>query len=425
MLAKEAKVCMYELLRASVEVRYGGTGWPADPKAWALLEKECGAIAQADETEGSTEVIAYRYGNTYAVLRNGDQYPGHVIPLKDLVGLTSTQPVLHLANRWANGFFNLVNQHLARGNYTEEIKAEFTAAFEDFAIFDLGAGDGASVIARLERDEQGRKAVADVRTYLEEVKGILKAIASQPFGIERDFVHLRDSARYGLSSALMHGMEDWILFVPSNTERQNLQRDTLGVEAFSIWDVSGNDPTPKDDLTARLEKWVALYLGRVEFIAHRWREESSSEVDSRLSGLAEQVRAWKGAAHLLDKAQAYVKTGVESAQRKVVQGVTQMVTDAQDSVNSLAVPAFTWKGHPHELYELISELVGKKWLEVPKNRGKVSRDELARRVHRAFDFSSGEVLKQSTAQSYLKETGPRPAQGVPFALPKNPRAEPA
>lgn len=381
-LATEAKVCMYELLRASVELRYNGTGWPANPKEWEPLEKECDAIAKADETDGSDTVPAYRYGNTYASVRwNRDLQ--QVVPLKNLVSLTPQEPALQLAVRWQDGFLGLVHQHMSRANYSEEIKVEFNAAFADFASFDLGAGAGASVIARLEKDEHGKKAVADVRRYLDGVKDIVKEIASKPFGIERDFVHLYHAAHYGLSSELMRADRNEVKDMEWNAVRQNLQRDTLGVEAFSTWDVACiQDETP--GILPRLEYWVALYLDRVRFIATRWMEKGSTEVDARLSELAEKVKAWKGAGHFLDAAAPNVKTAVEKAQREIVQGISGTVTDAQGPATNLE--RIEWMGSTIEFVTVVQNLVKSHYIDLPSKNGKGdgNETELFRRLQRVI-----------------------------------------
>jgi hypothetical protein len=101
----------------------------------------------------------------------------------------------------------------------------------------------------------------------------------------------------------------------------------------------------------------------------------------------------------------------------------EWVSEARNAANP-SPALFTWRGHPHELYELVDELLGKQWLAVPKHHGKLSRNELARRFHRVFDYSSGETLELSTAEIYLRRTGPRPTQGVSFSLPQNPQCSP-
>lgn len=84
-----------------------------------------------------------------------------------------------------------------------------------------------------------------------------------------------------------------------------------------------------------------------------------------------------------------------------------------------------WKGNPAELFALFEELVGKGWIELPKNRGKRSRAELARTVHAAFAFASGTILTEGTALNYLKKgrdgmNEQRPEPRVVFTLKRNP-----
>jgi len=84
-----------------------------------------------------------------------------------------------------------------------------------------------------------------------------------------------------------------------------------------------------------------------------------------------------------------------------------------------------WKGQPAELFALFEELVGKGWIELPKNRGKRSRDKLARTVHAVFAFTSGTTLKVGTAVNYLKKgrdgiNEQRPEPRVVFTLKRNP-----
>lgn len=90
-----------------------------------------------------------------------------------------------------------------------------------------------------------------------------------------------------------------------------------------------------------------------------------------------------------------------------------------------STPLFTWKGQPAELYALFEELIGKGWVEVPMNRGKRSRDKLARSVHAGFAFASGNTTKVGTAVNYLKKgrdgvNEQRPEPRVAFALKRNP-----
>lgn len=85
----------------------------------------------------------------------------------------------------------------------------------------------------------------------------------------------------------------------------------------------------------------------------------------------------------------------------------------------------TWKGQPAELYVLFDELVGKGWVELPKNRGKRSRSALARIIHAMFQFTEGTELNESTAVNYLKKGSDgyneqRPEPRVPFTLKRNP-----
>ena len=85
----------------------------------------------------------------------------------------------------------------------------------------------------------------------------------------------------------------------------------------------------------------------------------------------------------------------------------------------------TWKGQPAELFALFEELVGKGWIELPKTRGKRSRDKLARTVHTVFAFTSGTTLQVGTAVNYLKKgrngvNEQRPEARVIFALKRNP-----
>lgn len=84
-----------------------------------------------------------------------------------------------------------------------------------------------------------------------------------------------------------------------------------------------------------------------------------------------------------------------------------------------------WKGQPSELFVLFEELVGKGWIDLPMNRGKRSRDKLARAVHAAFAFASGTTIQIGTAVNYLKKgkggvNEQRPEPRVPFALKRNP-----
>lgn len=188
------------------------------------------------------------------------------------------------------------------------------------------------------------------------------------------------------------------------------------------------------DADLLLSKWRELFVQEVHRVVNLWpgtddvRHGLSALIDGlsvdplpRTNALIVALQSETDGRPLLMKIDAERKRIVEHLKAMRNEHFPQV---AETGIPAATGPSFTWKGHPHELFELVEELIGKGWLGVPKHRGKVSRAELARRIHAAFEFNSGERLERSTAESYLKPKGPRPSQGVTFTLPKNPRSEP-
>ncbi|QQR87545.1 MAG: hypothetical protein IPJ76_04775 [Flavobacteriales bacterium] len=88
-----------------------------------------------------------------------------------------------------------------------------------------------------------------------------------------------------------------------------------------------------------------------------------------------------------------------------------------------SAPPFTWKGEAGELFQLFDEMIGKGWIRIPRNGGKVSRTELAKRVRTAFDFDDGSTIAESVAVKYLKKSKYPPGQTVQ-TLDWNPKVPP-
>lgn len=110
---------------------------------------------------------------------------------------------------------------------------------------------------------------------------------------------------------------------------------------------------------------------------------------------------------------------------QVILGVATTPSNGTTATQGTTAQPIIWKGNPAELFALFEELVGKGWIELPKNRGKRSRAELARTVHAAFAFASGTILTEGTALNYLKKgrdgiNEQRPEPRVVFTLKRNP-----
>jgi hypothetical protein len=144
----------------------------------------------------------------------------------------------------------------------------------------------------------------------------------------------------------------------------------------------------------------------------------------RMAGMTEDERAFE-----VGIADGFVNAvfRTDELRAEVVErlkGIAANVTPGTSTVLSTVAP-FVWKGQPAELFALFEELVGKGWVELPKNRGKRSRDQLARNVHSAFAYASGTTLQVGTAVNYLKKgrdgvNEQRPEPRVAFALKRNP-----
>lgn len=298
---------------------------------------------------------------------------------------------------------------------------------------------------------------------------------SEEVKIRRVFTQLEREATMGLLNTIAHAVH--VHWVPANAtwrndpryrsafdeERRHLDRswrnpgplDTVALfgeqskeppkwgyllsRAFhEVFWINGERPNvgmvDNFDADLLLSKWRELFLQEVGKVMNLWpgsadvRHGLSALIDGlsvdplpRTNALIAALQSETDGRPLLMK--------IDAERKRIVEHLKAMRNEhfpgvAQTASQTSAGPLFTWKGHPHELYELIEELVGKGWMGVPKHRGKVSRAELARRVHAAFEFSSGEQLERSTAESYLKPKGPRPSQGVTFSLPPNPRSGP-
>lgn len=328
MLAKEAKACLYELLRAHVEHAYGRSGWPAEPKAWKPLERERDAVV------GVAELLPdERYGLTYGAARREplpDGSYGSPKPL-DRLTLPGSPPLSLLWGLWTGNCFHadpsskMLPALLVQYEYADDLKEEIRMAFADFKKFKIGHGAGKGFMGRLRKDEQGRKAVEAWGVCREAyLNRRLSDLLHEPFGIERDFTYLYHAACWTLGAVLLQQGEQQLGEYACMQLGQFKQRDTLGAAPSDLY--NGSRPFV-DGRTEpfQLKRWTKLYLKKVEAAAHRWRERDRTDVDDRLGALREQVRTWNRAAWGVSASPQH-RTEVEAAQRKIVEGIEAMKT---------------------------------------------------------------------------------------------------
>lgn len=356
MLAKEAKACLYELLRAHVEHAYGRSGWPAEPKAWRPLERERDAVV------GAAELLPdERYGLTYGAARREPLSHGSYGSPKALDGLTSprtpaygavqrellpdgsygperpldelalprTPPLNLLWGLWTGNYFHADPSNktlpalLVQYEYAEDLKEEIQTAFADFESFEIGHGAGRGFMGRLRKNEQGRNALEawDVcrKAYLNRR---FSDLLHEPFGIERDFTYLYHAACWTLGAVLLKQQEQQLGEFAYMQLGQFKQRDSLGVAPSDLY--NGSRPFV-DGRTEpfQLKRWIKLYLKQVEAVAQRWRDRDRTDVDDRLGALREQVCTWDRAAWGVNASPRH-RTEVEAAQRKIVEGIEAM-----------------------------------------------------------------------------------------------------
>ncbi len=322
LLAKEAKACMYEMLRAHVEFYYKATGWPSDPKAWHLLESERNeTVGLGDLPTGSV------YGITYGAARQGDDgpYAGNPIPVASL-HLNGEPPLALLWHRWKMNFLGTragageVHGLLRKLNYAKGLKEEMSTAFMDFEQFEIGQGAGKKFMESLRGEEPGRLAITLTEKRIDELSNEIKDLLKEPFGIERDFIHLDHALHWALSTALMKEDSPW---AESAIMRDHWfkQPDTRNVlpHSTSIGVYDGDRGG-----TINLTQWTSNYLERVAFIATRWRNLNEPNVDARLTTLREQALtmdlSWWEERSTPDR-----RTEVEAAQQKVIEGIEGIV----------------------------------------------------------------------------------------------------
>ena len=176
-----------------------------------------------------------------------------------------------------------------------------------------------------------------------------------------------------------------------------------------------------EEFTAEVEKAVEAFSENPNTSAELQRITStlrSFKVGKRGKLIRKPMQADAAGKDLLAK--------FEHAKSRLAARLEEVDTEhANGTVPLSTTPLFTWKGSPAELFVLFEELVGKGWVEIPKNRGKRSRDQLARNIHGAFQFSAGTALKVGSAVNYMKKgrdgvNEQRPEPRVVFALKRNP-----
>lgn len=345
MLAKEAKACLYELLRAHVEHAYGRSGWPAEPKAWKLLERERDAVV------GVAELLPdERYGLTYGAVRREPLLDGSYGSPKPLDWLTlpSYPPLIYpplnlLWRLWSCNYFDDKLDHkmlpalLVQYEYAEDLKEEIRAAFADFENFEIGHGAGKGFMGRLRKDEQGRNAMEAWGVCREAyLNRRLSDLLHEPFGIERDFTYLYHAACWTLGAVLLQQGEQQFGEYAYLQLDQFKQRDTLGAAPSDLYNGSRSFVDGRTE-PFQLKRWTKLYLKKVETAAHRWRERDRTDVDDRLGSLREQVRTWNRAAWGVSASPQH-RTEVEAAQRKIVEGIEAMKTKGASRTATTKAP---------------------------------------------------------------------------------------
>lgn len=194
---------------------------------------------------------------------------------------------------------------------------------------------------------------------------------------------------------------------------------------------------PERGTTVPLENlftyWIEEFAAEVENAVEAFSENPSTSTElQRITNALRSFEEGTNGKLILQPMQADA-TGkdllakFEHAKNRLALRLEEVANEhAAETPNPLSTAAlFTWKGNPAELYVLFEELIGKGWIEVPKNRGKRSRDKLARNIHSSFAFASGTTVKVGTAVNYLKKGSDgyneqRPEPRVPFTLKRNP-----
>lgn len=173
--------------------------------------------------------------------------------------------------------------------------------------------------------------------------------------------------------------------------------------------------------------------GDINFSNKEHLEENSERLrrDERMAGMDEFDKAvevgiadgFVNAVFRTDELRAELAQHLKGIATSIA--VDHVATNGTTATQGPTDRPIIWKGNPAELFALFEELVGKGWIELPKNRGKRSRAELARTVHAAFAFASGTIITEGTALNYVKKgrdgiNEQRPEPRVVFTLKRNP-----
>lgn len=266
-------------------------------------------------------------------------------------------------------------------------------------------------------------------------------IVNEPTGIERDFIHLWHTVRFGLNYALANEWQQSSaelrldnaqtrtrrddtdeLFCAIDAQatrseliRSNAQRDMLGVEPYALFDNAlPKEYTPPPDLQQVLDKWVSLYLQRVHAITYRWKEKAEAvEVDTRLSTLCDQVRSLEPFTPHFEGAASVVKTSVEGAKRKIVEGITANLTLGTSNATAQQEHRVPWNDTAALLAYLLTELIEAEYITPPPNGRRTGKEgnraavaDLAYQLFDIRDRSTNERVTREYFRSLLRPNSP-------------------
>lgn len=286
----------------------------------------------------------------------------------------------------------------------------------------------------MKKDTQHRRKSKGTNSELDRAHKAPPTVAlavDEPTGIDRDFIHLWNTARFGLNAALIHGVqhspddiENGVASQVLRSEliRRNPQQDTLGVAPYAPYDKAfPREYTPTPDLQTVLDKWVDLYLQRVDTIAHRWKEETDA-MNEHLSALGEQVRSWEPYAGFTENATPDIRTIAESAQRKIVEGITAKINMQAGRNGTNAVQRMEWKGNTIEFVTIVQNLAKSGYIDLPSRNGKGdgNETELFRRLQQLFVVRNGKG-EEITPELVKNRAAGRPmgeARAKEFELPE-------
>lgn len=423
LLVKEAKASIYELHCTFAEIYFQGNGWPADAAIWNGMEQERDEALATDEVAPSYpgaidgKGSGVLYGGTYMTARDIRPGPVRYTPWQFTDPGTNQpmEPAEFLGlHDWFAEYANRVNGYLLAAQYDEVLKPVVLAAVEALKEWRPGLGGGKGLWDRLENDTNGKKANEMTVKVRDAVRAFVEGIANEPFGIERDFVFLRDAAYYGLNAAMLReNPNDPIGFAWVPIENATWQHNVNGTHPNAIWNKAlGREIPSKLSREGQLEEFVRIYLETVASIRRQWEVKDSPQVDECLMALVEQLKEWKPIVH------AQLSTDLDAANAakvKLLEGVESLLP----KMHAPAAGRLKWKGYMGELAALIRELEDRDW--IPKNGRAAARGRI---VANLFEAEDGTPFDTASFEKWMQPME-KPPSRVDFSqIPQRPK-EPA